>query len=67
MFSIYLQKKFLVIASDSLWGGVDGWMKHSFAEKDLENKQLAMGQQRALAAKAAHSILGCTGKSVAKG
>lgn len=42
-------------------------MKHSFAEKDLENKQLAMGQQCALAAKAAHSILGCIRKSAAKG
>lgn len=46
--------------------GGDGWMKCSFAEKDLVNKQLAMGQQCALAAKAAHSILGCIRKSVAK-
>lgn len=35
-------------------------MKCSFAEKDLVNKQLATGQQCALAAKAANSILGCT-------
>lgn len=41
-------------------------MKHSFAEKDLVNKQLAMGQQRALAAKAAHSILGCIRKCCKK-
>lgn len=41
-------------------------MKQSFAEKDLVNKQLAMGQQCALAAKAAHRILGCIRKCCKK-